>query len=193
MLNHISWFTYAITVGVIAGSYYLYIAFTYYRKELKALIANLSGKRPALAAATGDFVLPEETIIGKAQSESVDFVAQEDLSFGPTDIEDNENPVLVANQAYPVMVNSHHVGIFSDMISEIKTLIRVINESGESKENFEMLFRLIILKYSDLAGTAYQTQINDFLLTEGAPEFPFPLTATDLENYWTEEIKTTAA
>jgi hypothetical protein len=40
------------------------------------------------------------------------------------------------------------IGEFSEMVSEVKTLIRVINESSESKENFEMLFRLIIQKYT---------------------------------------------
>jgi hypothetical protein len=73
------------------------------------------------------------------------------------------------------------------MVSEVKTLIRVINESSETKENFEMLFRLIIEKYPAICGTPYQQQINDFLMEEGAPEFPFSLNETDLVNYWTEE------
>jgi len=75
------------------------------------------------------------------------------------------------------------------MVSEVKTLNRVINESSESKENFEMLFRLIVQKYPALRGTPYQQQINNFLMAEGAPEFPFSLSETDLENYWMNEIK----
>lgn len=193
MLHHISWFTYAVTVGSIAGCYYLYVAFAYYGAELKSLIQKLAGKRPALSSITSDFVLPADTIMGQAQPETIDFVAPEELSFGPTEIDDGESEESPAVINYPAIGNSRLVGIFSDMISEVKTLIRVINESGESKENFEMLFRLIILKYTDLAGTIYQKQINDFLLNEGAPEFPFSLTETDLENYWTEETNQTAA
>lgn len=73
------------------------------------------------------------------------------------------------------------------MVSEAKTLIRVINESSESKENFEMLFRLIVQKYAVLRGTPFQQQINDFLMAEGAPKFPFSLSEADLDSYWTDE------
>ena len=83
--------------------------------------------------------------------------------------------------------DTHLLGEFSEMISEVKTLIRVINESSESKENFEMLFRLIVQKYETLAGTAYEEQVNDYLINEGADQFPFSLTLIELQSFWTNK------
>jgi len=135
----------------------------------------------------GDLQLPDYAIMGKAQPEDVEFVSQDDLSFGPADIPDEEVTQQTVKSKNPSGTESRLIVDFSEMISEVKTLIRVINESSESKENFEMLFRLIVQKYPSLSGTVYQEQINDYLIADGAAQFPFFLTNTDLENYWTND------
>ncbi|MET3501319.1 hypothetical protein ABIC45_002931 [Mucilaginibacter rubeus] len=186
MLHQISWFTYTVSIISLIILYYLYIGMIFYRREIQSVIYKLSGRQPALkSSGNGDLQIPDYDIMGKAAPESVEFVAEEELSFGPPD-EDDE---LSSDQTLPSEINSRQIGNFSEMVSEVKTLIRVINESSESKENFEMLFRLIVQKYQALCGTPYQQQINDFLMAEGAPEFPFSLNENDLEKYWTEEIK----
>jgi hypothetical protein len=185
MLHQISWFTYAVSILSLITLYYLYIGLTFYRVELQSLIYKLMGKQPqAKTSGHGDLQLPDYTIMGEAQPDDVEFVTQDELSFGPSDIPDEPH----AEQVTPFEgTDSRLIGDFSEMVSEVKTLIRVINESNESKENFEMLCRLIVQKYPALAGTVYQQQINDFLIAEGASQFPFPLTIADLENYWTSE------
>ncbi|AMR29974.1 hypothetical protein A0256_00350 [Mucilaginibacter sp. PAMC 26640] len=184
MLHQISWFTYAVSIITLVILYYLYVGLTFYRSEFQTAIYKLTGKQPALkATSNGDLQIPDYDIMGKAQPEAVEFIKQEELNFGPAeDFDDQATEKIV-----PLETNSRLIGNFSEMVSEVKTLIRVINESSESKENFEMLFRLIVQKYSALRGTPYQQQINDFLMTEGAPEFPFSLNETDLTNYWTDE------
>jgi len=184
MLHQISWFTYTVTLIALVVFYYLYVGLTFYRTELQSSIYKFSGKQPALkVAATSDLQIPDYDIMGKAQAEDIDFVSAEELSFAPADAADE----VITAAAVPVGTNNRLIGTFSEMVSEVKTLIRVINESSESKENFEMLFRLIIQKYPSLTGTPYQQQINDFLLEEGASEFPFPINEADLNNYWTNE------
>jgi hypothetical protein len=187
MLHQISWYTYAVSIILLVILYYGYVGLTFYRDEIQAAFYKLTGKKPALSASgKGDLQIPDYEIMGKAQPEDVEFVSQEELSFGPGDNFDGQ-----ADQpdkpAVPSGTDSQLIVEFSEMVSEVKTLIRVINESSESKENFEMLFRLVIQKYPALTGTAYHQQINDFLLHEGTPQFPFPLTMIDLENYWTKE------
>ncbi|MES2108572.1 MAG: hypothetical protein V4577_07490 [Bacteroidota bacterium] len=185
MLHQISWFTYAVSILSLVVLYYLYVGLTFYRIELQALIYKLTGKHPAVkAAGHGDLQLPDYAIMGKAQPEDVVFLRQEELSFAPAGNPEEEVIIDPAKSQTSLAANSSLIGDFSEMVSEVKTLIRVINESGESKENFEMLFRLIIQKYPAIGGTAYQQQVNDFLLTAGVADFPFPLTATDLNNYW---------
>jgi uncharacterized membrane-anchored protein YitT (DUF2179 family) len=186
MLHQISWFTYAVSIISLVILYYFYIGVAFYRAEIQSAIFKFSGKQPSLkTAGNSDLQIPDYEIMGKAQPEAVEFVAQEELAFGPS-----ENPDEQISDKLPGLeTSSRLIGNFSEMVSEVKTLIRVINESSESKENFEMLFRLIVQKYQALRGTPYQQQISDFLMSEGASEFPFSLDENDLENYWTEEIK----
>jgi len=44
-----------------------------------------------------------------------------------------------------------------------------------------MLFRLVVQKYPELSGTIFQDQVNDFLLSEGAPQFPFDLSLAEIK------------
>lgn len=146
------------------------------------------GKQPAIkASGQGDLQIPDYAVMGRAQPEDVEFLSLEELSFGPADIPDEELIQEPAKSQVIAGADSRLIGDFSEMVSEVKTLIRVINESSESKENFEMLFRLIVQKYPSLKNTAYEQQINDFLIAEGAPQFPFPLNTEDLKNYWLNE------
>jgi hypothetical protein len=184
MLHQISWFTYGSAVIFIAIAYYGYVGLTFFRTELQAAIYRLTGRKPAVSQLSGgDFQIPEYNVAGAIKPEDVDFVAPEELSFGPA--EDNETPVIAMQPKNAQDI--HLLGEFSEMISEVKTLIRVINESSETKENFEMLFRLIIQKYHTLTGTPYEEQINDFLINEGADQFPFSLTLIELQSFWTNE------
>jgi len=185
MLHQISWFTYAVSIILLIIIYYGYVGLTFYRDEIQAVFYKLTGKQPLLrTSGKGDLQIPDYEIMGKAQPDDVEFVSQDELSFGPADIPDEQTD-QPGKSVVTAGTNSRLIVDFSEMVSEVKTLIRVINESSESKENFEMLFRLVVQKYPALTGTDYQQQINDFLLDEGAPQFPFSLTMTDLENYWT--------
>ena len=188
MLHQISWFTYAVSILSLVTLYYGYVGLTFYRIELQSVIYKLMGRQPAIeASGHGDMQLPDYSIMGKAQPGDVEFLSQEELSFGPPDNPDEILTQQPAKSETSTGTGSRLIGDFSEMVSEVKTLNRVINESSESKENFEMLFRLIVQKYPSLAGTAYEQQINDFLLEEGAPQFPFPLNMDDLKNYWLNE------
>jgi hypothetical protein len=188
MLHQISWFTYVVSILSLVTVYYLYVGLAFYRVELQSIIYKLTGRQPQLkTSGHGDLQLPDYEIMGKAQTNDVEFVGQDELSFGPSDIPDEELPPQPGQSKIQAGTDSKLTGDFSEMVSEVKTLIRVINESSESKENFEMLFRLIVQKYASLSRTGYRQQINEYLLTEGAPQFPFPLTQEDIENYWNNE------
>jgi len=188
MLHQISWFTYAVSILLLITIYYLYVGLAFYRIELQSMIYKLTGRQPQVKVfGHSDLQLPVDEIMGKAQANDVEFVSQDELSFGPSEIPDEELPAQAGQSKTPAGADSRLIGDFSEMVSEVKTLIRVINESSESKENFEMLFRLIVQKYSSLSGSGYRQKIIEYLLTEGAPQFPFPLTREELENYWNNE------
>jgi hypothetical protein len=182
MLHQISWFTYTVSTLMLCSMYYVYVGITFYRSELQSFINRISGRQPVIKiAGKGDFEIPDYSVTGIAQPSEISFIAQDELSFGPPESTDD---LAQLQSPTPPGSDSRLISDFSEMVSEVKTLIRVINEYSESKENFEMLFRLIIQKYHSLSGTAYQKQINELMLNEGAPEFHFSLTETDLNEYW---------
>ncbi|HEY4196421.1 MAG TPA: hypothetical protein VGM63_12850, partial [Mucilaginibacter sp.] len=127
MLHQISWFTYGFTVLIIVITYYGYVSLTFYRTELGTAIYRLAGKKPPVANLSGgDFQIPDYNVAGAIKPENVDFIQQEDLSFGPP--EENDVPVITM-PVTPAIHNAqdiHLVGDFSEMVSEVKTLIRVI-------------------------------------------------------------------
>jgi hypothetical protein len=183
MLNQIPWHAYVAGIIILLIVYYLYVGLVYYRSDLEALIYRFTGRRPAIQTSSSLIPVPDYEIMGSARPEYEQSGEEDQLEFGPPEIPDEEEvqvqEVLAASPS-----DAKLIGEFSEMVSEVKTLIRVINESCETRENFEMLYKLIIQKYSAVAGTSYQQKINDFLLEESAGQFPFELTSEALEEYW---------
>ncbi|WPU94798.1 hypothetical protein SNE25_04590 [Mucilaginibacter sabulilitoris] len=189
MLHQISWFNYAAAIFLVAVGYYGYVGLTFYMSELKTCLYRISGRNPRTAPLSGDLQIPEYEVAGAIQKEHVEFVDQEELFFAPPESPNEDSPTTSANNKIADK-DDQLLTDFSEMISEVKTLIKVINESEESKGNFEMLFRLIIQKYPALKGTGYMEQINNFLLSEGIAEFSFPLNLIELQNYWLDAGQT---
>ncbi|WP_431199602.1 hypothetical protein ACQ86K_01025 [Mucilaginibacter sp. P19] len=193
MLQHLSWSTYAIGIAVLAALYYGFIGLAYYRHEIGGIIRRLTGKPAATQFSnTSDLLLPSPEIVGGTRTDGMDVVAQDELVFAAPD-EPEDRPSGMVQAIRPTLADSHLLGELAEMVSETKTLIRVINESSETKENFEMLFRLVVQKYPDLAGTPYEEQVNAYLMNESADLFPFPLTVTELKSYWLNEQKLQSA
>jgi len=192
MLQHLTWPAYFTGILIIAVIYYATVGLIYYRHELGNVLRGLSGK-PATQISTsrGDLILPTADVVGGIRTEGVDLIDQEQLIF--TSPEEGEPETGIVQSIRPNGADPHLLGDLSEMVSETKTLIRVINESNESKENFEMLFRLVVQKYPDLAGTIYEDQINAYLLKEVADLFPFTLTNSELQTYWLNDKKLQSA
>jgi hypothetical protein len=192
MLQHLTWTAYLTSIVIIAVIYYVLIGLTYYRHELGNAFYRLSGKPPRqLNPSRGDLILPLADIVGSTRTDGMDIVDQEELVFASPD---EERPTTgIIESIRPMADDAYLLSDLSEMVSETKTLIRVINESNESKENFEMLFRLVVQKYPDLAGTVYEDQINAYLLKEGADLFPFTLTNSEMQTYWLNEEKLQSA
>jgi hypothetical protein len=183
MFHQIPWQTYAISIVTLLILYYGYVAVFFFRTELSSFYLRLTGKQPAAEFNTL-IPAPEYDIMGAAKPDSFPDAKEAVLEFGPSDNPDElpeEEPAAALVSAFS---DSRLIGPFSEMISEVKTLIRVINESVETRENFEMLFKLIVQKYPELKGTAHQHQVTEFLIEEGAGQFPFDITPEELEDYW---------
>ncbi|WP_147238702.1 hypothetical protein [Mucilaginibacter hurinus] len=184
MLQQISWAAYAATIFFTAVIYYGYVMLTYYRSELTGTFRRLTGKAPLKQQTGGDLLLPELSVLGATRQDGVDHIAHDELLFEPENEETAAGSTVlpIGNVARSALSDT-----LAEMIGETKMLIRVINESGESQENFELLFRLIIQKYPELTNTPYEDQVNHFLLGEGAEQLPFTLSLSQLKTYWSTE------
>lgn len=184
MLNQISWPAFISGMAILLSLYYAYVAAFFYKKEILAFLYRLSGRQAVTDPAKTGFVPePAYTVMGSARNlrEAAD---EEKLQFGPSDNpdEDEDDNTLTAARAG---ASAEVAASFSGMMSECRTLIRVINESGESKENFEMLFRILVEKYPELGESPYRQQVTKTLLEESEGQFSFELSAGELESYWT--------
>lgn len=192
MLQHLTWSAYLTAIVITAVIYYVLIGLTYYRHELGNAFNRLGGKQTRqLHPSRGDLILPAADVVGGIRTDGIDIVDQEELVFTSPDEDRPATGIVQSMRTTPA--DAYLLGDLSEMVAETKTLIRVINESNESKENFEMLFRLVVQKYPDLAGTVYEDQINAYLLKEAADLFPFTLTNSELQTYWLNEEKLQSA
>lgn len=188
MFHQISWTAYGIGVLLTAAIYYAIIGLTFYKTGLRNLFNRLRGRtRPHTSLSAGDLPLPDYSIVGPTRTDDVDYVPQDELVFGPAEGADKD-PSSPSPSGTPT-TDIDPPEAYSGMIAEVKTLVRVINESGEPKENFELLFRLIIGKYPELAGSAAEQLVNDYLLSEGVAELPFPLNEQELKTLWLNDDK----
>lgn len=177
MLQQFTWQNYFTLIGTLLIFYYGYVCLKWYRKEIRAAIKGDKSQNSLLPVA---FTLPPDNeVIGTAKPVHGAAISGEELRFGPPDEPEHyqENNLILKE-------DSELVGAFSDMIAEIKTLVRVIADSNDSRENFEMLFHLEVQKFEILAGTPYQEKINQFLIKESSGQFPFKLQPDELDTYW---------
>ena len=185
MLHQISWQAYGAALVVLLAIYYLYVLLAFYRAEIRTFYSRISGKQSPLAFQDSGFIpIPDYEIVGAAQPDEIYAGTEETLLFGPSDNRDEDNLGRQDQDNSSTVKDSRLIGQFSEMVAELKTLIRVISESEESRENFDMLFKIIVQKYPDLGGTPYQRQVTEFLIEEGSDQFPFHINAEDLEAYW---------
>ncbi|WP_147322084.1 hypothetical protein [Mucilaginibacter conchicola] len=177
MLQQFTWQNYITLIALLLIVYYGYILLRWYRTEIRATIKSNKSQSPLFPSS---FNSPEQPdVIGIAKPVQGAAIHGEELLFAPSEEAENygANPI-------PVKEDNELVSAFSDMVAEIKTLIRVIADSNDSRENFEMLFQLEVQKFGLLAGTPYQEKVNHFLIKESAGKFPFGLHISELDNYW---------
>lgn len=185
MLQQFSWPAYFALTGALAAIYYACIGLRFFKHELKCIIGRLTGQSLKFSDAPhGDLYIPVDDVVGSISDPGTDVIVQDELVFAGDTEEDAEPGPQLMQPERIVGSDASLLGEVSEMVSEAKTLVRVVAETHESKENFETLFRLLVQKYPNLAGSAYEAQISNFLLQDVAEAFPFPLTRAELQSYW---------
>jgi hypothetical protein len=177
MLEPISWPAYLAGALSTSLAYYGWVGLRFYRTEIAGVFRKKHTAGTVLATAAN---ISKEDVFGAIPPDPEQVLDGDELSFGPAE---PDQETAEAETAFPL---SRQVSEFSEMVGEVKTLIRVVGDSPESRENFEMLFGLIIQKYAGLSDTPFREKINAFLLAESGQHFPFALSSEDLNQLWNE-------
>lgn len=181
MLQEISWQDYLTGITGLSFAYYVFVVSVYCRTEFAALLRRFKGRAAPVPARVGQMALPAVSVMGLAAPEPED-AEDDDLIFGEPESDDEEQLPAASSQQSAAPPPDESEEEYLQMSGEVTTLYKVVKESGESKANFEMVFRLLAQKYAGLADGPYREQINDHLLAQG--EWPFPLTSAELNQIW---------
>lgn len=182
MLEQFTWQQYTLCITGTALIYYAIIGLLYYRDELSRLLSRRlsSGKQqysayyqpePENNSGQDD----EEILLGKpAPEEGTSISGMEDLML----TEDEERPLSPEEEPYLLL------GSIPDLLDEFKSLISIVAETGESKEEFLSLFHFIISKYNPVSKSRYRKAINQYMLENSKDRFSFPLSEEELNVLW---------
>ncbi len=182
MLEQFTWQQYTLSITGTALIYYAIIGLLYYRDGLSRLLPGRisSGKQQSLASyqpepGTNPGQDDEETLLGKpATEEGTSISGMEDLMFA----QDKERPLSPEEEPYLLL------GSIPDLLNEFKTLISIVAETGESKEEFLSLFHFIISKYNPVSKSRYRQAINQYMLENSKDRFSFSLSEEELNVLW---------
>lgn len=177
MLEHISWPAYLAGALSTSLAYYGWMGLRFYRTEIASVLRKKQTAGPVPSTTAG---ISEDDVFGAIPPDPEQVLDGDELSFGPAE---PDQETTETETAFPL---SSQVSEFSEMVGEVKTLIRVVGDFPESQKNFEMLFGLIIQKYAGLSDTPFREKINEFLLAESGQHFPFALSSEDLNQLWNE-------
>jgi hypothetical protein len=171
MLHAITWKQFGIAVTSAGLLYYLIILFKYYRQEAIALFSGRNNL-PTMTAPGVDAQKAEHNIFGAAtiDDSEMNLVDADELNFAEPEPDEIELPDT----------KSQLLGEVADFMQEIKVLLRITKEAGDTKENFLMLLRLLISKHPRVVSATYAAPIASGIL-EGGADLPFELAQAELE------------
>lgn len=182
MIQSITWKQFGMAAVSAGLLYYLIILLQYYRQELIAFFKS-RGKRPGEAPGEPPVNKTDQQVFGaiRIDEAEMDVVKAEELDFAAfepdtTDLPENGDTKNLL------------LGEVADLMQELKVLLRVTKDTGDTKENFLMLFRLLVSKHPRIPSAAYGKSIAISIMDDSA-NLPFELTQTELEQEFTNSIR----
>ncbi|MFA6084669.1 hypothetical protein [Mucilaginibacter sp.] len=171
MLHAITWKQFGIAAFSAGLLYYLIVLFKYYRQEAIALLSSRKNL-PAVATPGTAAQKPDQGIFGAAQFDDseMNLVDADELNFAEAEPDEIDLPDT----------KSQLLGEVADFMQELKVLLRITKEAGDTKENFLMLLRLLISKHPVVATATYAESIATSII-EDAAGLPFELALAELE------------
>gem|GEM_PF-573532 len=140
-MSTISWYQYLIAVALIAGIYYIGLAASLFKGELKQILRRRSGR----------------------WEEAEEQMEEE----GHEEKESEENRYLESEEAYTgEFTNSDEQAAYEELETVVANLKSSILEAGKevSKDQLLELFKETLADFSGLRNPAYQEAVNDLII-----------------------------
>ncbi len=175
MFNSISWQQFFYTLLTVLGAYYVISFLLLYSKEV---IHKVKGKPDQPDSAPPEFKGPTNNLMGAIKK---DLPNRHEQS-----VEANEINVIADSKQLPSVDGDDAllVGSVSDLLQEIKILVKVIKEGNGTHEDAVPMITSLLSNYEQLINTKYQASISLFIHEQLQGEFASQADLKAIESFW---------
>ncbi|MGK6353176.1 hypothetical protein [Parapedobacter sp. DT-150] len=167
MLQQFTWQQFGMGAGAVAAVWYLAVLLLYFRTELSRLGAP-PGKGAGQHRPASEEPENEDDLMGKAVlPHGMDTVDADGLSFAPA---------LQPEASF----HAKRLGVVSDVMQELKTMVMLLQRENGSKEEFYGLFGHIKNTYPAIRESGQLAALTGYL----EDHLPFGLTEEEKQTLW---------
>jgi len=180
MLQQFTWQQFLIAALILALIWYAAVLLLFYRKRLTNLAsARRRNRKPVVqssydprAERDPDYRDDVPDLMGKpVLPDGVSEPGTDSFFFADKGAEPSTDP-------HPDL--DHRLGLVPDVVEELKTLFRIMETEGASKEDFISLFKLVSSKYPGIHGSAEQESLNAYI----RQNLSFDISQKELDKLW---------
>jgi hypothetical protein len=175
MFNSISWQQFFYTLLTVLGAYYIISFLLLYSKEVIQKFKDKSGQPDS---GLPEFKGPTNDLMGAIKKDQPN---RHEQSIEADEInvasEAKQSPSIEGDDALLV-------GCVSDLLQEIKILIKVIKEGDGTHDDAVPMITSLLSNYEQLINTKYQTSISLFIHEQLQSEFASQADLKAIEGLW---------
>jgi len=182
MLSSITWQEYITAITILVGGYYVISFSLLYHREI---IHRCKSRFVSTARTVEKFTL-DHTIMGgvnedhSSSSIRSNTIAPEDIAIASATNEPETIDIKDTDQRDDLIMGS-----IADLLEEVKHLLQRIKDDGMGIEETTALFNALLIRYPQLAATAYKDAITLYIGSAAKNHLPFELQHKQVSDWWT--------
>lgn len=198
MLHTITWQTFVLILLAMLAVYYILSVAVFFRKDALAWIKSRSNgaapsRTPTEVSDTNIVSEPATTsMMGAIQElpmaeDEVEYetVAADEIEFIADENEIPETFFPLIQKASPT--DNLLIGSVADLLQEIKTLFKMLQEYNSSREEGCNLLQSLLTKYPHLAESTFKDSITEYVCDLSRNGIPFELQYQEVNTLWEQQ------
>jgi hypothetical protein len=184
MFNSISWQDFLTAIMIVVGGYYAITTLLLYSTEITSIFKQKQPKQITSEVAEDQKdSIESNDLMGKVKYETEvqvpreKSISVEELQVLSSDEHEEAVTTSSANHSDTLII-----GTIADLLQEIKALAGVVKDS--SKEEAVPLFKSLLSRYPQLAGTNYREAVSVFLYDSCKQQCEFDLEPNEINSWW---------